>query len=324
MDASHPSIPSVPCFGLHNFSIGLQGASTGAVLFALLNSALQQMLINKMTETTTLPDLNGILPDRAIKIKKHGLVNRWFYLFLSLVTAFASVAMVWAWSPGLYRDYLIKNDPVILENANIVSGQCRTKKMTVNCEAGIAYDHQGETRIKSVDFSFFSLSRGGDYETDIVAQKSDPENITLSLAIDEFWNRLITGIVLLGLVAGLSILFMVRFLSIMRSASAMKTANTLKLGWARIRSSKKSLGSTKITYNPRDKPFQKKDIVSGFSKKEEAFMYYVEAEDETYGVVAIQPGAPLPVLLDDQFQRLDLTDQERASVLEALNGRVTA
>lgn len=275
-----------------------------------------------MSETTTLPDLNGILPARAIKIKKHGLANRWFYLFLSIVTGFACVAMVWAWGPGLYKDYLIKSDPIILEDASIVSGQCRSKKMTVNCEAGILVDPQGERRIKNVEFSFMSLSRGGDYETDIVAQKSDPENVTLSLAIDEFWNRLITGVVLLGLIGGLSILFMVRFLSITRSAAAMKTADTLKLGWARIRSSKKSFGSTKITYNPRDKPFQKKDIVSAFSKKEEPFMHYVEADDETYTIVAIQPGASLPVLLDDQFERLELGDAERAQALKVINERI--
>lgn len=275
-----------------------------------------------MTEKTILPDLNGILPARAIAIKKHGLANRWLYLFLSIVTGFGSVAMVWAWSPNLYRDYLIKNDPIVLEDASIVSGQCRSRKMTVNCKAGILVDPQGERRIKNVEFSFMSLSHGGDYETDIVAQKSNPENVTLSLAIDEFWNRLVTGIVLLGLVAGLSILFLWRFLSITRSVAAMKTADVLKLGWAKINASKKSFGTVKYTYSPIDKA-HKNTIISGF-RKEEPFLHYVEAEDETYGLVAIHPKAKLAVLLDDQLKRLELADKERADTLQTLNQRLKA
>ncbi|WP_343313743.1 hypothetical protein AAIB41_00860 [Brucella sp. BE17] len=274
-----------------------------------------------MIEKTTLPDLNGILPARDIRIKKHGLANRWFYLFLSIVTGFASVAMVWAWSPNLYRDYLIKNDPMVLEDASIVSGQCRSKKMTVNCEAGILLDPKGERRIQNVEFSFMSLSRG-DYETDIVAQKSNPDNVTLSLAIDEFWNRLVTGIVLVGLIAGLSVLFIVRFLHITRSVSAMKSAAALKLGWAKINASKKSFGAVKYTYIPMDKA-HKNTIISAF-RKEEPFLHYMEEEDETYGVVAIHPKAKFAVLLDEQFERLELNHKERTDLLQALKQRIGA
>lgn len=272
----------------------------------------------KMTEHTSLPDLNGVFPAREIKIKKHGLAHRLLYPFLSIVFAFASIGVAFAWFPGLYKDHLIMNDPVILEDANIMDGQCRSKKMTVNCKAGIVYDYEGERRVKKVEFSFVSFS-SGDYETDVVMQRSDPENVTLTLAIDEFWNRLAFDLGLFAIMLAMAILFLVRFIRITGSASAMKSAAALRFAWAKITASKKHLGATNITYNPLDPVHKKKNIVSRFSKKEAPFMRYVEAEDETYGIVAIHPQASLPVLLDEKFERLELSSDEREAALKAVN-----
>ena len=275
-----------------------------------------------MTENTSLPDLNGVFPAREIKIKKHGLAHRLLYPFLSIVFAFASVGVAVAWFPGLYKDHLIMNDPLVLEDASIIDGQCRSKKMTVNCKAGIVYDYEGERRIKQVEFSFVSLA-GGDYETDVVMQRSDPENVTLTLAIDEFWNRLAFDLGLFAIMLAMSVLFLVRFFKIMGSASAMKSAATLQFVWAKITASKKSLGATNITYNPVDKAHKKKSDVSRLSRKESPFLHYVQADDETYGIVAIHPQASLPVLLDEGFERLDLNKDDREAALKAVNDRLT-
>ncbi|MBC8717962.1 hypothetical protein [Ochrobactrum sp. Marseille-Q0166] len=274
-----------------------------------------------MTDKTTLPDLNGILPSRAIKIKKHGLAHRLLYPFLSIVFIFASIGVAVAWFPGLYKDHLIMNDPVVLEDASVNDGQCRSKKMTVNCKAVIVYDYDGERRVKPVEFSFVSLS-SGDYETDVVMQRSDPENVTLTLAIDEFWNRLAFDLGLFAIMLAMAVLFLVRFIRIMGSASAMKSTAALRFAWAKITASKKHLGATNVTYNPLDATHKKKNIVSRFSKNEAPFMRYVEAEDETYGIVAIHPQASLPVLLDENFERLELSSVERETALKGVNAKI--
>lgn len=276
-----------------------------------------------MSEKQTLPDLNGILPARNIRIVKHGLASRWFYLFLSVIFAFASVAIAVAWSPDLYKDYQIKNDPVVLEDASVFDGNCRTKKMITDCKATVTYTYEGENKVKPVEFSFMSLSRG-DYETDVVMQKSNPENVTLSLAIDEFWNRVAVAGVLFALMLGLCLLFFMRFVQISRTASAIRVADELKLCWARIMSRKDSFGSAKIGYNPLESRSKKRTVIAAFGKKETPFLHYDEKSDETYGVAAIHPKAILPVLLDDGFERLDLTPEERAAMQQALTGRLPA
>lgn len=276
-----------------------------------------------MTEHSSLPDLNGVFPAREIKIKKHGLAHLLLYPFLSIIFAFASVGIAVAWFPGLYKDHLIMNDPLVLEDASVNDGQCRSKKMTVNCKAVIVYDYDGKRRVKPVEFSFVSLS-SGDYETDVVMQRSDPENVTLTLAIDEFWNRLAFDIGLFAIMLAMSVLFLVRFIRVRGSASAMKSAAALRFAWAKITASKKHLGATNITYNPLDTTHKKKSIVSRFSKKEAPFMRYAEAEDETYGIVAIHPTAYFPVLLDENFERLELTGPERESALKALAAQIAS
>lgn len=273
-----------------------------------------------MTHKKQLPELSGILPARPIRIRDHGLTNRLQYLFFTIVFAFASVAVAFIWFPGLYRDYLIKSDPIAAEDASLVEGRCLSKKMTVNCKAGILYDPNGKRLIKQVEFSFLSLSRGS-YTTDIVAQKTDPQNITLTLAIEKFWNRFITYTLLFALVAGLCLLFFLRFLRVTRSVSAVKTEAILDLLWAKIQTHKQGVLSTKVTYIPLLKGRQT-GIVSSFPEETNPFMHYSESEDKTYGLAVLHPQSGLPILLDEGLRRLDLNDGERQRMLEEISKRI--
>lgn len=273
-----------------------------------------------MTQKKQLPELSGILPARPIRIRDHGLTNKLQYLFLSTVFAFASVAVAAVWFPGLYKDYLIKRDPAAVEDASLVEGRCLSKKMTVNCKAGILYDPNGKRLIKQVEFSFLSIAKGN-YKTDIVAQKTDPQNMTLTLAIEKFWDRFITYTLIFALLAGLSILFVVRFLKITRSISAMKTEATLNLARARIGTRKQGVLSTKVTYIPLLKGRQR-GIVSSFPENTSPFMHYSKSEDKTFGLAVIHPHASLPILLDDDLRRLDLNEGERQTMLQEISRRI--
>jgi hypothetical protein len=275
-----------------------------------------------MATTYSLPDLSGILPARKIKVGKAGFADRWRMLFLALIFPVISFVVVWAWGPGLYADYQIKQDPVVIEDATIFDGNCRTKKMITDCKANISYEYEGERLIKSVDFSFVSFS-SGDYETDVVMQKSHPENVTLSLALDEFWNRLTVGVVLLGIMLGCSVLFIKRFLNISKTVGAAKSEAELKLYWAKILSRKDSMGKSRIGYSPLTGVKKPPHIVTVFGKKEAPFFHYDEKSDETFGVVAAHPDGTLPILLDEQLARLELTPEERAKAENALGNLAT-
>jgi hypothetical protein len=277
--------------------------------------------IKSMRDNYPLPDLSGVLPVRPIKVKKHGFADKWKLLFLALIFAVISVVVTVLWGPGLYSDYLIKNDPLIIEDATILDGNCRTKKMITDCKATLSYLYEGENKLKSVDFSFLSLS-SGDYETDVVVQKSNPNNATLTLALDEFWNRLSVGVALVGIMIGTSILSIKRFVLISSSISATKTDSMLQLCWAKITSRKKSMGRVKLGYTPLVTHPKKRTILSSFATNEVPYLYYDEKSDETFGLVAVRADNTLPVLLDDQFERLELTPAERASAGQVLANRL--
>ncbi|MFC7066664.1 hypothetical protein [Brucella rhizosphaerae] len=280
--------------------------------------------VKSMSDNYTLPDLSGVLPVRPIKVKKHGFADKWRLLFFAIVFALISVVVTVAWGPGLYSGYLIKNDPLIIEDATIFDGNCRSKKMITECKAMLSYRYDGENKLKSVDFSFLSLS-SGDYETDVVVQKSNPNNATLTLALDEFWNRLSVGVVLVGIMIGSSILFIKRFSLISKSISATKTASLMQLCWAKIVSRKESMGRVKLGYTPLVEQPKKRTVLSSFSKDEVPYLYYDEKSDETFGLAAVpthNTRSVLPVLLDDQFERLELTAAERESLEQALANRL--
>ncbi|KAA9370230.1 hypothetical protein H9643_00700 [Ochrobactrum sp. Sa2BUA5] len=279
--------------------------------------------VKSMSDHYTLPDLSGVLPVRPIKVKKHGFADKWKLLFLAIIFALISVVVIVAWGPGLYADYLIKNDPLIIEDATIFDGNCRTKKMITECKATLSYRYEGENKLKSVDFSFLSLS-SGDYETDVVVQKSDPNNATLTLALDEFWNRLSVGVVLVGIMIATCILFIKRFVLISSSISATKTASMLRLSWAKITSRKESMGRIKLGYSPLVTHSKKRTILSSFAKNEVPYLHYDEKSNETFGLVAVRADDRLPVLLDDRFERLDLTPSERASGEQVLTNRLVS
>ena len=277
--------------------------------------------VNSMNDKYTLPDLSGVLPIRPVQVKRHGFADRWKLLFLAITFAIISLVVTVLWGPGLYSDYLIKKDPLIIEDSTIFDGSCRSKKMITDCKATLSYRYEGETKLKSVDFSFVSLS-SGDYETEVVVEKSNPNNATLTLALDEFWNRLGVGIALVGIMLGCSILFINRFVQISRAISASKKASELTLDWAKIVSRKDSMGRTKVGYIPQLAAHKKRTILSSFGKAETPYLYYDAKNDETYGLVAAHPYDTLPILLDDQFARLELSSVEIEQLQQALNSRL--
>ncbi|MCD4513613.1 hypothetical protein LQT97_20505 [Brucella pseudogrignonensis] len=276
-----------------------------------------------MSDDYTLPDLSGAIPVRPIQIKKHGFADRWKLLLLAIIFAIISVVVTVVWGPGLYSDYLIKNDPLIIEDSTIFDGSCRSKKMITDCKATLSYRYEGETKLKTVDFSFVSLS-SGDYETDVVVQKSNPDNATLTLALDEFWNRLSVGVVLVGIMVGCVILFIKRFLQISSAISAAKTASPLQLCWAKIVSRKDSMGRVKVGYTPLLKAHKKRTILSSFAKTETPYLYYDEKTNETFGLAVARAEGTLPVLLDERLERIDLMPNEREKAEQLLTSRLAS
>jgi len=263
-----------------------------------------------------LPDPTDLLPNRPIGIRRPGFADRFRMLFLGGILGLVSIGtMIIVW-PSLYADYRIKSDPVAVPEASLVSSECKTKKMSVNCKADIAYPRDGQTQIRSVEFSFFSLT-SGDYETTIVAEKGNSDNITLSLAIDEFWSRFIGSALIVFGLGAVAVLMVRRFIHLSTTLKALKETAPLTCVWARITLESKKWGRTRITYYPITGLRKGMGIVSLFAKNETPWMHFVPSENETFVLAVQHPGAILPVMLDEDFDRLDLTPQEVADARTA-------
>ncbi|WP_260922463.1 hypothetical protein [Novosphingobium sp. 9] len=257
-----------------------------------------------------LPSLAGVLPDRPIGVRNPGLADRYRMVFIAIImgiVAIGTAIVVW---PGLYRDFQIKLDPVEVTDASLASSECRSKRMTVNCKAGIAYTApDGTTAIKDVDFSFIYIG-GGDYETTVVAQRGHPENMTLSLAIDEFWNRALGSLAIVVLLGVVSVLLIRRHFHMAATYKGIKGAAKLEPVWARVTHRMKKRGKDRITYAPVTGRKTRLSVVSLFRKTETPWMHFVPMYNETFVLAVRHPDAPLPIMLDEAFDRLDLTAEE--------------
>jgi hypothetical protein len=103
---------------------------------------------------------------------------------LALAVVLALVA--WKAGPGLLRDWNLRNDyaPVM---AN-VGGDCRAYVAVVTyCD--VTLTTPGGTVEDTLFFVDFNTS---DYNVEVVAAPNDPSQISTSLAIEKFWNRVAT------------------------------------------------------------------------------------------------------------------------------------
>ncbi|QDK34623.1 hypothetical protein [Sphingomonas sp. IC081] len=268
-----------------------------------------------MKSAYRLPDPGHILPERAVAIRRHGFADHYRLLFISVVLGLVSIGTVVVVWPGLYADYRIRQNPVEVPEASLASSECKTKNISVNCKAGIAYPRDGQTQIRSVEFSFISLDRG-DFETTVVAERGHPDNITLSLAIDELWNRFLGSLAIVVLLGWTAILMARRFIHVSAAVKAFRQPAVLQPVWARITMRGKGNrwgwggGRNRITYFPVTGLRKGMAIPTLFTKAETPWMHYDPAQNETFALAALHPGAILPIMLDEAFDRLELTDDE--------------
>lgn len=103
---------------------------------------------------------------------------------LVLVVALGFVA--WKAGPGILRDWTLRNDyaPAMAD----VSGECQAYVAVFTyCDVTLTTP-AGATQ----DTLFFVDFNSGDYAVDVVASASDPGQLSTSIGIEKFWNRVAT------------------------------------------------------------------------------------------------------------------------------------
>ncbi len=184
----------------------------------------------------------------------------------------------------------------------IYGGNCHTRKFITDCKANLAYSYLGESYRKPIEFSFVDFSFS-DYAAEVVIQKSAPENATLTLAIDQFWNRVATATLLIFGSLLTAALFGARSFKLFRTERLRATAAAVALDWVQVVSKKSKRKYTEFGYRPVESKFSLLPLTATFKIGEEPYFHFDHASNTTYAL-AVRHAAGLPILLDRNLDRL--------------------
>ena len=166
---------------------------------------------------------------------------------------------------------------------------------------------------RKLDYVFVAF-RSGDLETYVVRSASKPELATLSIGLDMLWNRIIAGLVFaaLFLVGEIAILKNGRKVSSVKSVQG-KSAVLVPIA-VKFTEKKKAFGRQHLHFECEING-KKQRFSSMFLKTEmPLFLQYSDTNDDIPMLAVIPTTTNIPVLLDHDLARLDLTQAEREQI----------
>lgn len=264
-----------------------------------------------------MTDLASVLPNRPIRVKKTGVWPGIFqYLGTLMLLGVASFIAIWQ-GPGIVEDWMISQNPVVVQDAQITDGECSTSKgFFVDCSAHVSYEVKGKSIERDIALMFLDFG-SGDYEVDVVRSATQPSKATLSLGLDMLWNRTIT---VSTLVLALALFGLALFRSGLRTDRNRRMArrpSQLTPVPVPVLQINKVLGGNVVQYQyGANKKGAALLTTSRFGRKDSPL--WLE-EDGTHALAVLPEGATIPILLDENLSRLDLSEPERATAREKLN-----
>lgn len=263
---------------------------------------------------------NITLPQRPLTIKRGVLSLPFVYYFSPPVLFALLIAMVFAEGPGIVRDFKISQAPFELSVGDI-TGHCTTKKMIfTTCEAKLSYVYDGVRHASEVEFMFVDF-HPGDYEANIVISKADPALATLSIGLSMLWNRIFTFAMFALLLASGVVVLLLTMFRIIRSRSKIREPGMLTLIPVAITGTKSSRGRLTLTYADNVREHKTKRVAFTQFDNGSAPIIIGTSNSHDVALAVWHDGSSLPVLLDDQLERIDLRPEERAELMHALSAQ---
>lgn len=251
-----------------------------------------------------------------MKVKQHG-VSGTFVLFLCVFFGFALVVMVvHSNAPGIMRDWEISKNPTILKQSRVSNGKCKTHQgFFTTCEVGVSFETRGIRKREQLEFTFVDF-HSGDYNVEVVASADKPDMVSLDLAVDKLWNRIIVACFLL--LAGLA--FIVIGIIAMAKATAARRAfrafNGKVLVPVAVEVSKvsKNYGMHTAEYNY---DFKGKKRKAATALRHQTPFFLSNDQDEKTALGVTDQYGEYVILMDEALTRLDFTDTERQALRNA-------
>jgi len=228
------------------------------------------------------------------------------WLFGIGMVGFAATSM----GPDLWADWQVRDNAQAVRGGNLIKGRCSSKLILHWCDTTLsAPNPNGGPRLRrETSFAFGSFSLGN-FEAMVVADPRRPELLTTDLALDHFWDRVLTFLLLIGGLGALFIFALVKQFQGRREMALWRTSPCTPAP-LRLQSVAKARGSAtwtvagsngavaQWTVPGRSKPFQLGD-------------------GTILGLRRMEDGAVMP--LDAGLRWVALSDAERTAALASVS-----
>ncbi len=260
-------------------------------------------------------------PTRPMRVRRHGISHP-FLIFLGIVFGFVILAMVViSNAPGIMRDWEIAKDPVTLNQARTSNGKCKTRQFVfTDCKVTVVYANAGRSNRQELEFAFFDI-HNGDYSVEVIGSRTKPDLVTVDLALDKLWNRIITA----GFLSlfGFAMIFgglygMARHMNVRRAFRGFN-GKILRPVPVELMTVTKSYGMLSALYR-FDANGKKRKLTTAMRRQTP---FYLDGAEKTALGVTDSHGDYV-LLLDQALERLDFTDSEREALRNAAATNTTA
>ncbi|MDV3249975.1 hypothetical protein DevBK_01385 [Devosia sp. BK] len=257
------------------------------------------------------------LPSRSLTLAPKPFAVPAGFLFTLVILSAMAIGLAWWQGPGLLRDWEVSRDPVVLDEWDMVDGECSSRRGLTDCEANVTYSYDGQDYQKYITLAFFDLS-SGDYTVDLVVSRDNPDLATLSLGLDMLWNRTIVMAVFMLLFGGGAIAMLFAGLQAGRANRAVAGPGRLNVVPVEVIEVKKVRGKDAVTYLDNIRSPSKRNIRTFMDKGQEPLIGYDEA-GKPVGLAVLHEQSKTPILLDSRLERIEMTESERQAALAAFD-----
>ena len=267
-----------------------------------------------MQQSPATPDFSGVLPDRPITVRPPSTVGP-----LSAIGVFALLfgllaGALWWLAPDLARDWGIDHAGEA-GGARIEEVRCRSRLALITvCDVRFVDDRSAEAARRTL--WYFFIAKADSERIVLLRSKSDPAAITTNLGLDEFYNRLLVLIVIVGLLVYCIILT----IQLLRQGMLTRRALVALSGQRLLPVVVSVQGSILIAHKRRRWTY----IYDRGGRQEQAFIelakgiepLFVTPDGKRALALRGQDGG-VPLLLDAKLSSVDFSDAEREAFFAA-------
>ncbi|EPV6090412.1 hypothetical protein ACV772_003762 [Proteus mirabilis] len=249
-------------------------------------------------------------PTRALTLsplKGDGGLFRTLFLVIAMLgmTVFSAYQI-----PNIVYDYQISKNPVFIDAD--VDGSCRSKLFVLtNCSVDLRYKGNEVSR----NFTFLDFGNK-DILVEPVADENDLTKMTVDVAIDNIWLRLISALVFIALFAFCVIFFIYRQMISNKVKKALLSVGTKPLKLTAIPA--KVVVSNKQFIATYKTNVAGKETSITYSGNKKTPPITLEMEGKTYVLAVYEPQQNIPYVLDVPLARIQATEEEKQRFHEAL------